>query len=166
MRELLTKNDGALENPPFRRSLYIHAKAPREQLLQNNQKHGSRPKDSNKNKYKSKNTGPPQVTIACPRLKVNPVQFYETNDHIHHMEHTHENTHLLDTQEQDMENNEAEKYEFYERKNDELITEEELEHIHLYLDHNFKSPKMNSIVMSIRQNDSENIIDDPEDFLQ
>ena len=82
------------------------------------------------------------------------------------MEHTHENTHLLDTQEQDMENNEAEQYEFYEKKNDELITEEELEHIHLYLDHNFKSPKMNSSVMSIRQNDSEKIIDDPEDFLQ
>ena len=40
----------ALDNFPFRGLLYIHAKSPREQLLQNNHKYGSRPKDFNKNK--------------------------------------------------------------------------------------------------------------------
>ena len=54
--ELIMQHYGTLENCPFRVPLYIREKSPKEQLLQNNHKHGSSPKDSNKNKYKSKNT--------------------------------------------------------------------------------------------------------------
>ena len=42
-----------------------------------------------------------------------------------------------------MENNYVEQDYFYEETNDDLITEEELENIHLDLNHNFKSPTMN-----------------------
>ena len=118
------KHDGTLENPPFRVPLYIHAKAPREQLLRKNQKHGLSPKQLNKNKDTSKNTGPPQATIDRPRPKVNSFRFDDPYDHIHHMDHNHEKTHLIDTQEQDMENNEIEQDEFYDKKNDNSITEE------------------------------------------
>ena len=41
-----------------------------------------------------------------------------------------------------MENNEVKQYELYDKKNDDFITEEELEHIHPDLDHNFPSPPM------------------------
>ena len=40
------------------------------------------------------------------------------------MEHTHEDTHIIDTQEQYMEKNDIEQDEFYEETNDNLITEE------------------------------------------
>ena len=36
------------------------------------------------------------------------VQFNDPYEHIHHMEHNHENTHLIGKQEKDMEINEAE----------------------------------------------------------
>ena len=39
------------------------------------------------------------------------------------MEHNHENTHLIGTQEHDMDKNEVEKDELYEETNDDLITE-------------------------------------------
>ena len=80
------------------------------------------------------------------------------------MENTHEDTYLIDAQEQDMKKNDAEQDKFYEDTNDDLITEEELENIHPGLDHNFTSPTMNSGIMSIHHNDIEKIIDDPEDF--
>ena len=51
------------------------------------------------NKNTFKNTGPPQATIDHPRPKNNSAQFYDPYDHIHHMKHTHENTHHIDTQE-------------------------------------------------------------------
>ena len=86
----------------------MHSKAPREQHLQNNHKHGSRPTDFNKNKDKSKNTGPPQEKIPRPCPKANSVQFEDPYDHIRHMDHIRENTHPIDTQEQFMENNEFE----------------------------------------------------------
>ena len=50
VRALLMQNDRTLKDFPFRGPLYIHEKAPREQILQNNHKHGSRRKDFNKNK--------------------------------------------------------------------------------------------------------------------
>ena len=65
-----------------------------------------------------------------------------------------------------MEDNDVEQYELYEYTYDDFITEEELKDIHPELDHNFPSPTMNSGVVSIHQNDPENIIDDPEDFQQ
>ena len=65
-----------------------------------------------------------------------------------------------------MVNNEVEPDEFYDETNDDLITEEELEHIHPDLDHNFPSPTMNSGIMTINQNDPEKIIDGPKDFHQ
>ena len=46
------------------------------------------------------------------------------------MENTHEDTYLIDAQEQDMKKNDAEQDKFYEDTNDDLITEEELENIH------------------------------------
>ena len=55
------------------------------------------------------------------------------------MKNTYKDTHLIDTQEQDTENNQVEQDEFYEETNDDLITEEEIEHIHPDLDHNFPS---------------------------
>ena len=65
------KYDGPIENLLLRRPLYVHTKSPREQPLQNNHKHGSRPKEFNKNKNTSKNIGPPQATIPCPIPKAN-----------------------------------------------------------------------------------------------
>ena len=53
------QHDGTIEHFPFRGPLYIHAKAPRYQLFQNNHKHLSIPKEFNKNKDTSKNTGSP-----------------------------------------------------------------------------------------------------------
>ena len=79
------QHDGTLENFPFTGTVYIHEKTPREQLLQNNHKHGSQPKDFNKNKDTSKNTCPPQATIACPFPKVNPDRFEDPYDHNNHM---------------------------------------------------------------------------------
>ena len=40
--------------------------------------------------------------------KLYSVQFDDPYDHIHHMDHNHEKTYLIDTQEQDTENNEVE----------------------------------------------------------
>ena len=57
------QHDETIENCLFGGPLYIHAKVPREKLLQNNHKHVSSPKDLNKNKDIFKNTGPPQATI-------------------------------------------------------------------------------------------------------
>ena len=83
---LLMQHGGTLENPPFRVTLYINAKAPIEQLLHKNHKHGSRSKDLKKIKYASKNTGLPQAKIARPCPKVKSVWFDDPYDHIHHME--------------------------------------------------------------------------------
>ena len=57
------------------------------------------------------------------------------------MENTHEDTYLIDTQEQDIENNEVEQEEFHENTNDDLITEEEIKCIHPDLDQKFPSTK-------------------------
>ena len=93
------KHDRILEHFPFKGPLYIHAKAPREQLLQNNHKHWSSPKYFNKKIYTYKNIGIPEATIFWHIPKINSVQFDDPYDHIHRMEHTHENTHLIDPQE-------------------------------------------------------------------
>ena len=65
-----------------------------------------------------------------------------------------------------MENNEVEQDEFDDKTNYDLITEEEFEYICPDLDNNLSSPTMNSGIMTIHQNDTENIIDDPEVFCQ
>ena len=65
-----------------------------------------------------------------------------------------------------MENNDVEQDKLYEEIDDDLIIEEELEIIHPDLDHNFPYPKMNLFIMSIHHNDTEKIIDYPEDFCQ
>ena len=82
------------------------------------------------------------------------------------MDHNHENTHLIDTREQDMENNEVEQDELYNNTNDKFITEKELEHINPDLDNNFPSPTMKLGIIQIHQNYPEDIIDGPEDFFQ
>ena len=78
-----------------------------EQLLQNNQKIGSQSKDFNKNTNTS-NTSPIQATIAHHRPKVNSVRFEDPYNHINPMENIHEDTHLIDTQEQNTEDVEVE----------------------------------------------------------
>ena len=45
-----------------------------------------------------------------------------------------------------------------------MITEKELDHIHPDLNQNFPYTKMNSGLMTIHHNYTENFIDDPEDF--
>ena len=89
--------DGTLDHCPFRGPLYINAKAPIEQLLQNTHKHVSRLNDFNKSKDTSKNTVPTQDIISRPCPKVTSVRFDEPYDHIHHMEHTNEENHIIDT---------------------------------------------------------------------
>ena len=61
---------------------------------------------------------------------MNSVRFDEPYDHIYYMENTHEYTHPIDTQEQETKDNEFEQDEFYQRKNYDLITEEEPKNIH------------------------------------
>ena len=92
------QSDVTLYNCPFRGPLYIHKNSPREQLLHNNHKFGSRPKDFNKNKYTSKNTCPTQAKFARPRPKMNSVQFDDPYDRINPTENTHEYTHLIGIQ--------------------------------------------------------------------
>ena len=65
-----------------------------------------------------------------------------------------------------MENNDTEQEKFYEETNDDLINEEKIQHIHPEINQNFPYSTMNSGVVSIYHNDTENIIDDPEDFCQ
>ena len=86
------QHDGTIENPPVRGPLYIHAKEPREQLPQNNHKHESMKKESNKSKDKYKKTGPPQAKIPHPRPNANSVQFEDPYGHINHMKNHHENS--------------------------------------------------------------------------
>ena len=108
VRELLKHNYETLEDFPFRGPLYIHKNAPREQHIQKNHKNWSRPNNFNKNKDTSNNTDPHQDTISCPRPKLNSVHFEDPYEHINPMENTHEDTHLIDTQEKDIEDNEVE----------------------------------------------------------
>ena len=51
------------------------------------------------------------------------VCFDDPYDHINHIENTHEDNNLIDTQEQDMEDTKIEKEQFYEDTNYNLITE-------------------------------------------
>ena len=53
------------------------------------------------------------------------------------MENNYEYTHIIDTQEQCIEDTEVEKEELFEDINDTFHTEEELEHIHPDLNYNF-----------------------------
>ena len=55
---------------------------------------------------------------------MNPVRFDDPYDRIHHIKNILEYNHLIDNQEQDMENTDVKKNEFYEDTNDDLITEE------------------------------------------
>ena len=81
------QHDRKIDRCPFRGPLYVKKKAPREQLLQNNHKHGSRPKDLNKNTDTSKNTYPPQAKIDIPRPKENSVHFEYSYDSINPIQH-------------------------------------------------------------------------------
>ena len=110
------------------------------------------------------NTGLPWETIPLHRPKANSVRFENPYDHIHHINNNHENTHLLYTQEQYMENNEIGQDEFHDDTNDGFIPEEELEHIHPGLDKKILSPTMNSGIMTIHHNGPQHTIDNPEEF--
>ena len=63
MIKLLIQNDGRIETCPLRGPLFINKNSAIEQLLQNNNKNGSQPKDFNKN-IDTCNTAPPQATIT------------------------------------------------------------------------------------------------------
>ena len=82
------------------------------------------------------------------------------------MNNNNENTHLLDPQEQYMENNDIDQYEIHDKKNDDLIPGKELEHIHPGLENHFPYPTMISSIMTIHHNDPEHIINNPEGFCQ
>ena len=58
---------------------------------------------------------------------MNAVRFEDPYYHINLTENSHEDTHIIDTQEKDIEDTEVEQEEFYEDTNDTLYTEEELE---------------------------------------
>ena len=98
-------------------------KAPREQPIQNNHKHWSSPKELNKNKDTSKNTGPPPEKIsAIVQKQLSPIwrPILPYSSYKNNIEHTH----LLDTQEKDTEsneNNEIDQGEFHYKTNDDLI---------------------------------------------
>ena len=59
------------------------------------------------------------------------------------MENTHEDTYLIDTQEQKREDAEYEQEELFEDTNENTITEEELGKTHLDLNRKFPSQTMN-----------------------
>ena len=82
------------------------------------------------------------------------------------MNHHHKKTHLIDTQEQDMKKYQVELYALHYETNENFIPEEGIEYVHPDLYKKFLSPAMNSGIMTIHQNDTEKIIDDPEDFFQ
>ena len=82
------------------------------------------------------------------------------------MENNHEDTCPIDTQEQDIENTEVEQEEFFEDTNEKSYDKEEIEHIRPDLNHTFPSPKMNSCLMTVHNNDQEKFIDDPECFFR
>ena len=92
---------------------------------------------------------------------MNSVYFEDQYDHINPMENTHDYTHLIDTKEQNKEDSEDEQEEWFEEKNGNKITEEELESIHPDLNHNFLYPTMNSGIINVNHSDPETLIDDP-----
>ena len=94
--------DGKLETCPFIGPLFINKKSSREELFQNNHQNGSQSKDFNKNTDTS-NTASPLSTISRHRPRVNPVRFEGPYNHINPMENIHEDTHLIDTQKQNIE---------------------------------------------------------------
>ena len=102
------QHDGKLDNSLFRGPLYINKQLPREKLRQNNHKHGSLPKDLNKNTDTSNNTGPPQDTVSFTFTKVISVRFECTYYHINLMDNTHKDTHLIDKQLKYIEDTEVE----------------------------------------------------------
>ena len=65
-------------------------------------------RDYNKNTYTSKNIGTNQATVTIPRPKLSSFRSEDPYDYINHMEITHGDTHLIDKQEQDIENTEVE----------------------------------------------------------
>ena len=109
--------------------MFIKKLSSREKLLQNNHKNISRPKNFNKN-TDAYNTAPPWAEISFHWPKFKSVSFEEPYDNINPMENNHENTNLVDTQEQNIKYTEVEQEELFEYMNKNLITEEELEHIH------------------------------------
>ena len=60
----------------------------------------------------------------------------------------------------------AEEELLFEDTNKITITEEELEKIHPYLDHNFQSPTMNTGTITVHYNDPEKFIDNTKYFCQ
>ena len=117
-------------------------------------------------KNTSNNTGNTQAKIACPCTKVNAVFFEDSYDHINPTENTYEDTHIIGTQYQDIKDDEVEQEELFGDTNDNLITEEELEHIHPDLNKTVPSPTMNSGLMTVNHNNPEKFIDNTEDFCQ
>ena len=78
------QHDGNLDNFPFRGPLFIKEKSAREQLLHNNHKNRSRPKDFNTDTDTS-NTDPPQAKTACNQQKLKLVSFEYPYNHINSM---------------------------------------------------------------------------------
>ena len=81
------------------------------------------------------------------------------------MDNTHGDTHLIDTHEEHNREG-AEEEGFFEDANENTTTEEELENMHLDLDHNFLSPIMNPGLITAHNIDPEKLIGDPGYFCQ
>ena len=102
MRELLIQHYVKLEYCTFRGTFFIKKNSSIEQLPQKNHKNGSRPKYFNKN-TDTYNTASSQAAITRHWTKLNLVRFEDPYYHIKPMDDTHEYTHLIDTQEKNIE---------------------------------------------------------------
>ena len=99
--------------------------------------------DQNLTKYYLKNHTTTSILWETPMIKINLIDAHE--------EHNIED---------------AEEELLFEDTNKITITEEELEKIHPYLDHNFKSPTMNTGTITVHYNDPEKFIDNTKYFCQ
>ena len=91
------QHDGKWEKLPFR-GPYYQEKVSIEQLPHNSNKHGSIPKDFNKNINTSISV-PPKYKLACYKSKVKPVHFVDPYDHINPIKNNNTDTPLVDAYE-------------------------------------------------------------------
>ena len=82
--------------------------------------HGQR---TSKTNYAYNNTSPTQATIDLHQPRVNSVSSGETYDHTKPMENTHQDTHIIVTQEWNIEDAEFEQEEIFEYTNENMTNE-------------------------------------------
>ena len=92
------QHDGKLEHFPFGVPLFVNKNPARENLLHNNHRNLSIPKDFNKNTDTS-SSFPPKDTISCHKPKVNSVRFEDPYYQINHVVNTNDYNDLIDAHE-------------------------------------------------------------------